>query len=179
MTDCNMKCDSKNRNKSSLTTHAKWSYYTTITPESSWSLAQIAAYHRRHNYLSVSFKTMYRWLYHAQLYPASVTVLRHKGKQRHPPNRRGQFAARTPTAKPGAGGHHCVVARHFTDGRVVFYQSLYKRLPGSDGNRQWYCYNQPSHSREGLTNDQFFNCQCTLFVGHPRQKPRYFWTLPQ
>lgn len=128
-----MKYDSKNRNKSSLTTRVKWSHYTTITPESSWSLAQIATYHRRHNYPSVSFKTMYRWLYHAQLYPASVTVLRHKGKQQHPPNRRGQFATRTPTAKPGAGGHHCVVARHFTDGRVVFNNHYIKDYPAPTG----------------------------------------------
>jgi len=61
-----------------------------------WSPAQIAAYHRMHNYPSVSFKTIYRWLYRMQLYPAGVTMLRHKGKRRQPPERRGQFAAGTP-----------------------------------------------------------------------------------
>ena len=61
-----------------------------------WSPAQIAAYHRMHNYPSVSFKTMYRWLYRMRLYPVSVSVLRHKGKRRQPPDRRGQFAAGTP-----------------------------------------------------------------------------------
>ncbi|MFO6393161.1 IS30 family transposase, partial [Pseudomonas aeruginosa] len=39
----------------------------------------------------VSFKTIYRWLYQGLLVKGDTTVLRQKGKRRHPRETRGRF----------------------------------------------------------------------------------------
>jgi len=108
-----------------------------------WSPAQIAAYHRMHNYPSVSFKTIYRWLYRMQLYPAGVTMLRHKGKRRQPQSDAGNLRLGRPfitaqqwlihgrhlgIGKPTPWFHHVAkvgrVSPHLSNARLVGTQLL-------------------------------------------------------
>ncbi|KJB84494.1 integrase [Paenibacillus sp. E194] len=60
--------------------------------KSTWSPEQIAARMKQElPKLSVSFKTIYRWLYAGLLVQGAVEVLRHKGKRRKPLETRGRF----------------------------------------------------------------------------------------
>jgi len=73
-------------------------YTTTIATHISallrttWSPEQIAAFHRINAIPSVSYATMYRWMYAGRLPHVSVRELRHKGKRRAPVERRGRFS---------------------------------------------------------------------------------------
>jgi IS30 family transposase len=57
-----------------------------------WSPEQIAAFHRINAIPSVSYATIYRWMYAGRLPLVSVHQLRHKGKRRAPAERRGRFS---------------------------------------------------------------------------------------
>lgn len=58
-----------------------------------WSPEQIAAFHRINAIPSVSYATIYRWMYAGRMPQVSVRQLRHKGKRRAPVERRGRFSS--------------------------------------------------------------------------------------
>lgn len=67
--------------------------------QETWSPEQIAQRRRVEGKASVSFKTIYRWLYQGRLAGGKVQVLRQKGKRRKPVETRGRFRVGTPIHK--------------------------------------------------------------------------------
>ncbi|MDN8588867.1 IS30 family transposase [Chryseobacterium mucoviscidosis] len=74
----------------------KWSEAIAISLEeklqATWSPEQITERFRIQGLPSVSFKTIYRWLYAGRLVRGTLQVLRHKGKRQKPAETRGKFA---------------------------------------------------------------------------------------
>ncbi|MDQ0724975.1 IS30 family transposase [Paenibacillus sp. W4I10] len=60
--------------------------------QATWSPEQITERFRIQGLPSVSFKTIYRWLYAGHLVGGTLQVLRHKGKRQRPTETRGKFA---------------------------------------------------------------------------------------
>ncbi|MDN8591243.1 IS30 family transposase [Paenibacillus sp. 11B] len=83
------------RRKASISP-GKWSEAIVISLEeklqATWSPEQITERFRIEGLPSISFKTIYRWLYAGRLVRGTLQVLRHKGKRRKPTETRGKFA---------------------------------------------------------------------------------------
>ncbi|RAR40948.1 IS30 family transposase [Paenibacillus sp. MDMC362] len=74
----------------------KWSGEMAVSLEeklqATWSPEQITERFRTQGLPSVSFKTIYRWIYDGRLVRGTLQVLRHKGKRQKPTETRGKFA---------------------------------------------------------------------------------------
>ena len=66
--------------------------------KSSWSPEQICGHYQLEQKPMVTFKTIYNWLY-AGLIDLDLSVLRRKGKTRHPKETRGRYRIGTSIAK--------------------------------------------------------------------------------
>lgn len=66
--------------------------------QSSWSPEQISGRYQFENKPMVSFKTIYNWLYAGRI-DCTLSVLRRKGKSRHPQETRGKFIIGTSISK--------------------------------------------------------------------------------
>lgn len=85
----------KERRTASISS-GKWSEDLAISLEekllATWSPEQITECFRIQGLPSISFKTIYRWLYTVRLVRGTLQVLRHKGKRQKSTETRGKFA---------------------------------------------------------------------------------------
>ncbi|WDQ32186.1 IS30 family transposase [Paenibacillus marchantiae] len=96
----------QDRRKASVST-GKWCDTLAASLEeklqATWSPEQISERFRTEGLSTVSFKTIYRWIYEGRLVRGELQVLRHKGKRQKPAEIRGKFTiGRTISTRPKA-----------------------------------------------------------------------------